>query len=213
MAQVAAPSSRRARRSPSSRCRPGRFNPSVEAGYLYDDNYRLTTPGTEIEVQGPLARCGARVARASRQPSEFSITPRVRATYFPDDYRARRRRLFRGRSTGSYQGQRVEHAGARRIRAAGHRQQRAARRRGAGGDLGEPDLGDSGRVLVADNRRTRYALRPSMSFDVVASAANCNSSRVHRREFRPGDPRRAGRLQPHRCCRRAADAAQRDSAR
>ena len=30
------------------------WNPKVEAGYLYDDNYRLATPGAEIDVQGPL---------------------------------------------------------------------------------------------------------------------------------------------------------------
>ena len=30
------------------------LNPTIEAGYLFDDNYRLTSPGTEIEVQGPL---------------------------------------------------------------------------------------------------------------------------------------------------------------
>ena len=36
---------------------------------------------------------------------------------------------------------------------------------GAGGDLGEPDFGDGGIVLV-ENRRTRYNLRPQLSFEV-----------------------------------------------
>ena len=36
---------------------------------------------------------------------------------------------------------------------------------GAGGDLGEPDIGDSG-ITFVDNRRMRASLRPSVSFDV-----------------------------------------------
>ena len=34
-----------------------------------------------------------------------------------------------------------------------------------GGDLGEPDIGDSG-ITFVDNRRRRTSLRPSVSFDV-----------------------------------------------
>ena len=30
------------------------FTPTIEAGYLVDDNYLLTSDGTEIEVSGPL---------------------------------------------------------------------------------------------------------------------------------------------------------------
>jgi len=33
---------------------PWEWHPSVEAGYLFDDNYRLSTPNNEIDVQGPL---------------------------------------------------------------------------------------------------------------------------------------------------------------
>ncbi len=52
------------------------FNPRVEAGYLYDDNYRLTSPGTEISVQGPLA--DAALEMRTRTPkNDFSITPRM----------------------------------------------------------------------------------------------------------------------------------------
>ena len=60
------------------------LNPRVEAGYLFDDNYRLAAPGAEIEVQGPLL--DAALEFRARQPAgEFSFTPRVRATYFPDE--------------------------------------------------------------------------------------------------------------------------------
>src|SRR5262245_60028547 len=59
------------------------LNPRVEAGSLYDDNYRLTPPGTEVGVQGPLADAQLEM-RARTQQGEFSFTPRVSATYFPD---------------------------------------------------------------------------------------------------------------------------------
>ena len=60
------------------------FNPRVEAGYIFDDNYRLASPGLEIEVQGPLADAQLEL-RALTPKGEFSFTPRVRATYFPDE--------------------------------------------------------------------------------------------------------------------------------
>ena len=60
------------------------LNPRIEAGYMIDDNYRLNNPGAEIEVQGPLA--DAQLEMRARMPqSEFSFTPRVRATYFPSE--------------------------------------------------------------------------------------------------------------------------------
>src|SRR5205085_7350309 len=36
---------------------------------------------------------------------------------------------------------------------------------GAGGDLGEPDIGDSG-ITFVDNRRQRASLRPTVAFEV-----------------------------------------------
>ena len=59
------------------------FNPSVEAGYLFDDNYRLAPKGSEIDVQGALL--DAQLEMVNVMPAgEFSFTPRVRATYFPN---------------------------------------------------------------------------------------------------------------------------------
>ena len=60
------------------------MNPTLEAGYLYDDNYRLASPGNEIKVSGPLADAQLEM-RALTQTGEFSFTPRVRATYFPSE--------------------------------------------------------------------------------------------------------------------------------
>ena len=138
------------------------FNPTVEAGYLYDDNYRLTTPGTEIEVQGPWADAQLEIRSLTPQ-SEFSLTPRVRATYFPDasdldavDYFTLLNWQHRGQRVqtlvrGEFADQDVVTSEQPSV--------------DVGGDLGEPDIGDSGRVLV-DNRRMRASLRPSVSVEL-----------------------------------------------
>jgi hypothetical protein len=141
---------------------PWEFNPTVEAGYLYDNNYRLSMPGAEIDVQGPLVDAALEL-RTLTQTGEFSFTPRVRATYFSDapeldsvDYFANLDWLHRG--------QRVEsrlHGEFAHENIVSSEQPDAI----GGGDLGEPDLGDSGRVLV-DNERTRASFRPSFNFDV-----------------------------------------------
>jgi len=138
------------------------WNPTVEAGYLYDDNYRLATPGGEIDVQGPLVDAELEL-RTLTQTGEFSFTPRIRATYFPNetdldavDYFANLDWLHRGqraetRVRGEFAQQDIVNS-----------EQPDA---DGGGDLGEPDFGDSGRVLV-DNRRMRASLRPSVSFEL-----------------------------------------------
>jgi hypothetical protein len=141
---------------------PWEFNPRVEAGYLYDDNYRLTSPGTEISVSGPMVDAEMEL-RTLTQTGEFSITPRVRATYFPDetdldavDYFTslnweRRGQRVNTRVRGEFAQQDIVNSELPDV--------------DTGGDLGEPDLGDAGRTFV-DNRRTRFELRPSMNFDV-----------------------------------------------
>jgi hypothetical protein len=138
------------------------WNPKVEAGYLYDDNYRLTTPGTEIDVQGPLVDAELEL-RTLTQTGEFSFTPRVRATYFPDesdldtvDYFANLDWLHDGQRVGA------------RIRGEFAQQDVVNSEQpdvDAGGDLGEGDTGDSG-VTFVDNRRTRASVRPSLSFEL-----------------------------------------------
>jgi hypothetical protein len=140
------------------------LNPRVEAGYMVDDNYRLANPGAEIEVQGPLA--DAQLEFRARMPqSEFSFTPRVRATYFPDhqdldtvdyfgllDWQHHGQR-FETRVRGDYSQQDVVNS----------EQPDASIPTDSG--LGDPDIGDSGRVLV-ENRRSRGALRPTLSYEM-----------------------------------------------
>jgi hypothetical protein len=58
--------------------------PRVEAGYTYNDNYRLEIPGGEIEVSG--AEVDAGVTLRTLDPrTQVEITPRVHATYFPSE--------------------------------------------------------------------------------------------------------------------------------
>jgi len=138
------------------------WNPTVEAGYLYDDNYRLSTPGDEIKVQGPLVDAELEL-RTLTQTGEFSFTPRVRATYFPDETDLDTVDYF-ANLDWLHHGQRVE----TRVRGEFAQQDIVNSEQpdaDGGGDLGEPDFGDGGRVLV-DNRRMRATVRPSLSFEL-----------------------------------------------
>jgi hypothetical protein len=141
---------------------PWELNPRIEAGYLYDDNYRLANPGAETSVNGPLVDAEMEL-RTITQTGEFSFSPRVRATYFPDasefdavDYYGllnweRRGQRVNTRLRGDFSQQDVVNSEQPDV--------------DSGGGLGEPDVGDAGRVLV-ENRRLRMELRPSMNFDI-----------------------------------------------
>jgi len=138
------------------------FNPSVEAGVLYDDNYRLTPAGTEIDVQGPMVDASLEL-RTLTQTGEFSFTPRVRATYFPDATDLDAVDYF-GVLNWEHRGQRA----MTRLRGEFSQQDVINSEQPdaeAGGDLGESDIGDAGRAFV-DNRRRRAMLRPTMSFEL-----------------------------------------------
>jgi hypothetical protein len=139
------------------------LNPSVEAGLLYDDNYRLTPAGTEIDVQGPVVDASLEM-RTLTQTGEFSFTPRVRATYFPDNTDLDAVDYF-GILDWQHKGQRAQ----TNIRGEFAQQDIVNSEQPdagtGGGDLGEPDIGDSG-IAFIDNRRRRASLRPSIAFDV-----------------------------------------------
>ena len=61
------------------------FDPRVEVGAVYDDNYRLTDqPGQEIDVTGA-SLDAALGMRAQTQRSTLELVPRVRSTFFPND--------------------------------------------------------------------------------------------------------------------------------
>jgi hypothetical protein len=138
------------------------MNPRIEAGYLYDNNYRLATEGGEIDVSGPMLDAQMEW-RALTQTSEFTFTPRVRATYFPDETDLDAVDYFAGLNW-KHRGQRV----TTEIRGDFSKLDTVRSEQPLvddGGGLGEPDTGDSGRILV-ENRRTLAALRPSFVFDL-----------------------------------------------
>jgi len=61
------------------------FNPRVELGALYNDNYRLANDAADkVHVAGPIldAQLGMRLLS---QTSEISLVPRITSNYFPDD--------------------------------------------------------------------------------------------------------------------------------
>jgi hypothetical protein len=138
------------------------FTPTVQAGYLYDDNYRLTGPGTEIQVDGPLVDAALQM-RTLTQTGEFSFTPRVRATYFADQDDLDSVDYF-GDMDWQRDGQRFD----TRLRADFAQQDVVTSEQPDAGidtGLGEPVFGDAGRILVK-NRRTRYGVRPSVSWEI-----------------------------------------------
>ncbi len=138
------------------------ITPTVEAGYLIDDNYRLTQPGTEVDVAGPMLDAQLQLLTRT-QKGEFSFTPRVRATYFPDESDADSQDYFAALDWQN-NGQRVR----TRIRGDFAQQDVLNSEQpdaDIGTDLGEVDIGDSGRSLV-NNRRTRLGVRPEFMFEL-----------------------------------------------
>ncbi len=141
------------------------LNPTVEAGYLYDDNYRLTAPGSEIEVQGPMVDAALEMRARTPSGGEFSFTPRIRSTYFSDERELDSTDYF-GNLYWLNHGQRLEtelRVDASQQDVVNSEQPDAE----VPGDanLGDADFGDGGRVLV-QNRRTRFAVRPDFSYEL-----------------------------------------------
>jgi len=138
------------------------LNPTIEAGLMYDDNYRLTPGDAQIDVQGPVVDAALEM-RTLTQTGEFSFTPRIRATYFPDETELDGVDYF-ATLDWQHQGQRVntDIRGEFAQQDIVNSEQPDA---GTGGDLGEPDIGDSG-ISFIENRRRRASLRPTVAFEV-----------------------------------------------
>ncbi|MFC4308921.1 hypothetical protein ACFPN2_07490 [Steroidobacter flavus] len=137
-------------------------SPRVQAGYRYNDNYHLEQPGGEVEVSGGEAEVGVTFKTVDPR-TNFEITPRINATYFPNE---------KDEDSTDY----YLDAGFSDI---------TPRRRinvpflysqedvvdselpgtTAGGDLGDPGTGDSGRFLVR-NRRDFFRIAPSFEYDL-----------------------------------------------
>ena len=138
--------------------------PRVEAGYRYSDNYHLGPPGTEVEVSG--GEADAQVTFRSLDPrTQIEITPRIQATYFPDEPEDDSVDYFLDGSV-------VDKTPRRRMGVVGEfSRQDVARSELPGGDvdsgdLGDPVQGDSGR-FVEHNRRNYARIAPFFRYDVT----------------------------------------------
>lgn len=136
--------------------------PRIEGGYRYSDNYRLDLPGSEIDVSG--AEADARLSFRTIDPrTNFEITPRVRATYFPDEREENSTDYFlRAIASDVTPRRRI---GAR----ADFSREDVVRSEIPGpefeGDLGDPGVGDSGRTFQR-NRRDLIRVSPYFSYDI-----------------------------------------------
>lgn len=136
--------------------------PRVQGGYRYSDNYRLEPPGSEIDVSG--AEADAQLTLRNVDPrTRFEITPRVRATYFPDESDEDSTDYYLGTSLS-------DETPRRRVGiAADYSREDVVRSElpspnDAGGDLGDPQGVDAGRTLQK-NRRDLIRLAPFFSYD------------------------------------------------
>ena len=137
--------------------------PRVQAGYRYSDNYHLGPPGTEVDVSG--GEADAQVTWRTLDPrTQIEITPRIQATYFPDEPE--------DDSVDYFLDARLVDLTPRRrmgVAAAVSRQDvnRSELPDGSvGGDLGDPVEGDSGR-FVEQNRRNYARIAPFFRYDVT----------------------------------------------
>lgn len=139
------------------------IGPRVQAGYRYSDNYHLEQPGGEVDVSGGEADVGVTFKTIDPR-TNFEITPRINATYFPDE---------KDEDSTDY----YLNAGfsditpRRRINVPflySHENVVDSELPDAsiGGGLGEPGQGDSGRFLVR-NRRDFFRIAPSFGYDLT----------------------------------------------
>ena len=136
--------------------------PRVEAGYRYNDNYRLEQPGGEIEVSG--AEADAAVTFRNIDPrTQIEVTPRIRATYFPDEPEQD--------STDYFLGARLhDETPRRRMGISGDFEEEDVVRSELPDtdfdeDLGQPEVGESG-VVLERNRRQLIRVAPHFSYDM-----------------------------------------------
>jgi hypothetical protein len=138
------------------------FAPRVEGGYRYSDNYRLDIPGAEIDVAGAELD-GMFTVRTVDPRLQAEISPRIRSTYFPDESDL-------DSTDYSLHASIADVTPRRRAGVVGDFSREDVIRSElpdaeTGGDLGDPQAGDSGRVLQ-DNQRTYVRIQPFFGYDV-----------------------------------------------
>jgi hypothetical protein len=137
--------------------------PRVQAGYRYNDNYHLEQPGGEVEVSGGEADVGVTFKTIDPR-TNFEITPRINATYFPNEKDEDSTDYYLDASFSDI-------TPRRRINVPFlYSQEDVVDSElpglSDGGELGQPVTGDSGRFLVR-NRRDFFRIAPSFGYDLT----------------------------------------------
>lgn len=137
--------------------------PRAQAGYRYNDNYRLSLPGAEIDVSGAEADVEA-TFRTVDPRTNFEITPRIVATYFPNERTEDATNYYLNAGFSDV-------TPRRRIDVPFFFSEEDVVRSelpdaSEGGGLGEPIEGDSG-LFVTRNRREFFRLAPSFGYDLT----------------------------------------------
>lgn len=134
--------------------------PRLVGGYRYDDNYRLSQPGSEIEVSG--AEADATLLFRNVDPrTKIEIAPRVRATYFPDESDEDSTDYY---LSGSFQDSTPRRSMGIDANLAHEDVVRSEFSTDPQGPLGNPDVA-TGSTTFLRNKRDLYELRPSFSYD------------------------------------------------
>jgi hypothetical protein len=138
------------------------FDPRVEVGAVYDDNYRLTDqPGQEIEVAGGAVDVSLGM-HADTQTTTFGITPRIHSTflnesseeateYYLDGIAAKKTQRLDTKFSASFADESVVSS---ELPAADFPDL----------DLGQTTSGDTG-VVTFRNRRRLIVAEPSLAWD------------------------------------------------
>jgi hypothetical protein len=138
------------------------FAPRVSAGYIYNDNYRLELPGGEIEVSGGEVDAAATL-RTIDPRTTFEITPRIDATFFPDEREQESTDyyldgLFEDKTPRHKIGIAANFASEDVVRS-------ELPNPNVGGGLGDPQSVDSG-VTLQENRRDLVRVTPYFFYDM-----------------------------------------------
>ncbi|HEY1283615.1 MAG TPA: hypothetical protein VGE96_03975 [Steroidobacteraceae bacterium] len=139
------------------------FDPRVELGAIYDDNYRLTDqPGQEIDVTGA-ALDAALGMRAESTRGKLGLTPRIAAHYFPDESSENHTDYYLDALAERHTQRLISSINASFADESVISSELAAADF-PGLSLGQTASGDSGLVTVR-NRRTLIAVNPSLQYD------------------------------------------------
>jgi hypothetical protein len=139
------------------------FNPRVELGALYNDNYRLAESGTpKIPAYGPLADVAMGFSLHDPR-GELDIVPRVHSSFFPDDHEDQSTDGYLNIG-GEYHTQRMTFSGT-----ASYANETVISSELLPADFPGVNLGQvvgetSGRVSI-HNRRQLEQIAPKMTFD------------------------------------------------